>query len=309
MIYGSPFDRDRQINRLLRRSRPGLVRGRSEATAPVKLPTHSELPSSQGANGAPGAPGPDGTARLSRGYRMWARPVPASGASAATIEGVLCSFSFPLGSGAIGAVTAPAANDIQGLPRMLFGPTTTSAGNRGIVETDQQFTPGTVSEDDGFSIVAQFAFSSLSANPRRWFIGLTEASGGTMSGDPSTNTGLLGVGQDQADTSPQFMHSDDIIPGTGTTKFTTGLSTVAINTVYEARLYWAPGATSAQLSFESFSGGVSSGIAAYDTGTSVQVPAAAHSWVLYMANGSSGGGTNRWAFLGFFAELHPGTAI
>lgn len=307
MIYGSPFDRERQVDRLLRRSRPGLVRGRSESAAPVSLPTgrarSRAVPT--GSNGAPGAPGPDGTARLSRGYRMWARPIPTN--SAATVPGidqVRCTLTNAASAVPASAlIVVPATTDLNGLPRFVAGPSSTSAGNSGSLITSDVFIPGSLSSHDGFSIVCQFAFTAV-ASTRRWFVGISDG----ITGDPSnSNFGILGVGQDAADTAPQFMHSDEF-PGTGTTRFTTALPTVAADKIYEVRIYWAPGASSAQISFESFAGGVSSGIAAYDTGASVQVPSAGHSWLIYIGNGT-GGTTNRFAWLGFFAELHPGTVI
>lgn len=287
--YGSPNDYQGQVNRWLRRGTVGLAAGRSEAAAPVKL-SGRRGSSGVGRDGTAGADGLPGVSGLSRGYKMWSRPI--SGTN--TPSGYLISISS---GSTIVTPTLATANDLQAVYRLL---NTTAAGanqSRSMSSLSNLFQLGAGSGRGGFFSVFQFAFTTLPAT-RQWFVGM----GSGFAGTPSSFLTCAGVGQDSGDTSPQFMHND----AAGTcTKTSSGLANVAVNTIYEARVFASPFSTNVEISIERLSGGTVVAGASYDSGASTNIPTGVVMSAGYYAQNGAGGGVMSQVFLGFYAELQP----
>lgn len=297
MIYGDPFDREAQVNRWLRRGQSGLIRGRSERAAPVRFARRSSSTPSGGVgpDGGDGLPGANG---MSVGWKAYEQ------------VGYRFAVSFGLGIGAhytAGGVLA--TNDLNAVP---YADSATGAGAnssvsfRGIrVDTGTAeanlFQVGLGNGRGGFSTISQFAISQVVAT-QRWFVGVAAGMGSSSNlwtGDPSSHINLIGVGQDEGDTSPQFMVND----GSGTaTRSSTGLGTIAADTIYEVDVACSPFTTDAVISLTRFSGTVAGTPAVATFATNL--PAVALSPVFYVNNGT-GGGATRMDLVMFWCEIQP----
>lgn len=298
MIYGAPFDRGRQVNRWLRRGESGLIRGRSERVAPVKLRrSRGEVPgSAPGPDGGDGLPGAQGMSIGWKGY-----------------EQVGYRFALSLGLGA-GTQYSPAnvsvaTTDIDGLP---VNTKTSGAGANSVIGYTGQnvnssaveanlFQVGLGNGRGGFISYTSFAVSQLSAT-RRWFVGVAGGAGAssiTWTGEPSSQINLIGVGQDSGDTSPQFMHND----GSGSaTKVSTGLGTIVADRVYEVDIFCSPFTTDAEITLIEYTGTVVSATATATVSTNL--PSILMSPVLYANNGSAGGAT-KLVLITYWCEVQP----
>lgn len=296
-IYGRPFNPEERKIRWLRRGTAGLVAGGSEAAAEVEIAGEGGGRLAKGGGrGRPGPPGFRGQDGRSHGWKGYAMP------GGAGIDTFGFRWQNPSTLTKPGSVLA--TNDIDGLIRVVRP---TAAGANSVTSIRTLAPTGTGDADlfqvgqgngrGGFILVTRFAFSALPAT-RRWFVGVA-AGGSAWTGDPSTHVNLIGVGQDSGDTSPQFLRND----GAGTaTKSSSGLATVAINTIYELRILCDPLLTDAVLSLRRYVGGVSSGFAS--TTASTNLPAVMTSGFFYANNGSAGG-VMGIVFLTFYAEIQP----
>lgn len=101
------------------------------------------------------------------------------------------------------------SNFYDGLRRTAFL-TTASAGNSaGIRNGVRQWWRGNAAKAGGFFFVCRFGFSDAAPiSDARAFIGFVAVTGALANADPSSNTSILGVGHDSADTELQFYHND-----------------------------------------------------------------------------------------------------
>lgn len=288
-IFGAPFNSQARLRRWLGHGAGGLASGMSEAAAPVSLDDKTSGGSGVAAAGAVGPPGTTvGDNRMSRGFKMWALPVP----------GVTTPIAYNAtwSAGSTSPALAVATNDIDALPRLRV---VTGAGvdAANFVATNiADFVIGQGDGRGGFIMDFRFAFEAVQT-ARRWFVGVW---GGASSGTARLN--FIGVGQDPGDSVAQLIYAD----ATTETKLSTGI-TILANTVYEARVFSDPFGSGLSITFEEFVGGVSSnfsgveavtGAGAPDTTTT---PLDAHVEV----GAGPGGGANVIVFLGWYAELQP----
>lgn len=191
------------------------------------------------------------------------------------------SFVRPSGNGTVlasqGIVvtatgTATAANwantsFLASLKRISYISAATAGANGGMREAVLKYWRGNAAGLGGFDIRFRFGFATISTT-RRWFVGLVGVTTALASAEPSTNANILGVGQDTADTTVQFMHKN----GTAGTaiKSNSTLASPAANEVWDVRLFAAPNASSVTMSVEKLNGG---SYAEYTTGVSTDIPA------------------------------------
>lgn len=183
---------------------------------------------------------------------------------------------------ATAATVASATTDIAGQPRTSYISAAGAGSSGGLRSTSAYIQRSNGAGRGGFIMICRFAFASIPAT-RRWFVGLSPTLTNT---EPSSWLTMMGVGQDLADTSPQFMHND----GSGTaTKTSSGLADVAVNLIYEVRLLSAPNLTTVQMSVERFAAGASAEYAEYDSGVSTDLPAqiTVTQWAFWANNGST----------------------
>jgi hypothetical protein len=125
--------------------------------------------------------------------------------------------------------------------RAGFVSAATAGSSAGTRHGSGQFWRGNAAGLGGFFFVARFGMSDAAAVAgARSFIGLSATAGVLSNADPSTNTNIVGVGHDGADSNLSIIHND----GTGTaTKVALGANFLA-NTLsadlYELALFAAP---------------------------------------------------------------------
>ena len=141
---------------------------------------------------------------------------------------------------------------------------------------------GGVAGAGGFHLCVRFGFATIPAT-KRWFVGMVATTGVIANADPSAQVNVIGVGQDLADTTIQFMSND----GSGTATKSVGSSSltgVAINELYEFNLFVPPNTTNlAKMSFGRVGGTYS------DVTFTTDLPASTTglAWQLWANNGST----------------------
>jgi hypothetical protein len=193
------------------------------------------------------------------------------------------SFVRPSGNGTViasqGIVvtatgTATAANwantsFLASLKRISYVSAATAGSSGGMREAVLKYWRGNAAGLGGFDIRFRFGFATISTT-RRWFVGLVGVTTALASAEPSTNANILGVGQDTADTTVQFMHKNSTAGTAVKSVGSTSLSSPAVNEVWDVRIFAAPNASSVTMSVEKLNGGSYS---EYTTGVSTDIPA------------------------------------
>lgn len=313
-LFRSPSDRTGRAVRWFRRGSAGLVGGRSEAAREVDLLGRARPGGGTGAAGVAGAPGPDGTARLSRGVRLFARPFQAF----STVNLVARPRSMSgatKGTQESSPIVVPPVDDLSALPVWNIRNTSAAANQSaylvhqfGSFENPWRFGRG--DGTGGFLTVVQFAIKTLSATPT-WFVGLSntlntgplpEPYSGLAFGETQTQ---FGVGQAVGDATPQWMYSGPG-PSFALVKSPVGISSIVGNQVCELRLFSDPeGSGNVLMSLEVLAAGATASFHTFDTVVSPSWDAREDwSFFFWVGNGP-GGGTSRVSFLGFFHEYQP----
>lgn len=300
-LYSTRLDRQAQLNRWLRRGTTGLVSGLSEAPLPVTL-GQARTGGRVGAAGANGGAGLPGAAGMSRGCKMWSGTQRNFAFANTTPEsfGIVWGAGFDTAPGG-GPLVVIATNDIEAMPRLITRATGVNNQRRNAT-TSAPFRLGLGNGRAGFLAVWRFGFPNLAAT-RQWFVGMQTATGTsttTTATGPSVLTSMIGVGQDAADTSPQFMHNN--ASGTAT-KVSTGLANIVANRLYKLTLFADPFGTEVDLTFQSFVGGVSSGLVTYHA--SADLPSGTDLAATVLSNAGSVGALTEMAFFSFYAEIQP----
>lgn len=285
-VYGRPFDRQAQVSRWIRRGTANLVSGRSEVAAEVVLDNGGRPDRVS----APGVQGPDNTIGISRSFRILRARVNGSG-------GILSRpFQTWITSG--GFVSTPQQfdppNDIGALPRsqrVTLGAANSTAGF--VLSGGGRWVLGRGDGSGGFLSAFQFAVPAVTATGS-WFVGIRSTS------EPGY---VLGVGQDQGDAAPFFMHTN---ASPAIVKTPTGLASIAGSQLCEVRLYSNPFGAGAKMSLEVLASGVIARAATFDTGSGpVNPPLLSWSAVYSVGNGTAGGTGSSICFIGFFHEFQP----
>lgn len=260
-VYGAPFDREAQLERWLRRARPGLVAGRSEAAGSVVFRRRLRVdPGKVGVPGTGGAPGkPVGGNPLIDNHHMWG----------------LQGFSGPAGFNTFQVQTSGV---LTGWPGLASGGDLASVPY--FVVTDDPAVSTNVAAAflnlplcqmgqgngrGGFLCVVQFGFRTAIPAGKKWFAGV-----GTNVPAGAVNS-FVGVGALTAGAAPSFVHS-----GTGVgsaTSVATGTADIAIDTVYEVRVFADPRRTDALIRFERFLHGRSVQVVDHVASTNLPVDA------------------------------------
>lgn len=304
-IYGTRFDRQAQLNRWLRRGTSGLVSGNSEAAQPVTFSTST--------GGQLESAGPDGMPGVDRGCKMWTQ-MPGSPTFPFPHDDSFAIEWFGLTGPPPGTpwVDPPdqdaviATSDLGNLPRLLDS--VTGVNRQQCITTNMLFQQGHGNGRGGFRAVWRFGFQTLSST-RRWFVGLANpnpSSGtSTVAFDPSTGLtnliglNMIGIGQDAADTSPQFMHNDS---SGNASKISTGMANIVVDRLYKFSLFADPFGSEFDMSFESFVGGVSTGSATHHAASNLPVGSQP---AIVMVNAGPNGAATALALATFYAEIQP----
>lgn len=285
-VYGRPFDRQAQLGRWIRRGTTGLAGGRSEAAAGVVLDQRATARSTAGPNGAPGAPGPDGTARITRGYRMFAR-LTAGGGPIATFP--------PSGMVVTGGSTSSGINnDLQFLPRDVRTTGSASIVTVGwVLNIPGLWVLGRGDGSGGFLSTFQFAILSLRPATGSWFVGIRS----------TTEPGyVLGAGQDPGDTAPFLMHTNAAL---AIVKTPTVFPSIVGPQICEVRMFSDPFTGGAAVSLETLAAGVSTGRSAAQFSDVVNPPLLSWRPELTVSNGATGGTSSDICVIGYYHEFQP----
>lgn len=293
-VYGRPFDRQAQINRILRRGMPGIAGGRSEAAAPVfrqrlrgiKVEEGGGLP---GPGGAPGQPIVD---PFKHGRHLLGTVGIGSGST--------FGFSTTTGRGTVG--TGPVGGDpvdLQGDPYTTWS-SSTSPGDYGAITLNAPVVQvGQGNGRGGFVAVAQFGFRALPATGW-WFVGFGQ---GEMIGSDLDSTGVnhVGIGQAEADSTPFWDHNDGTVGGA--TRVPSGMGAITLDRIYEFRMYANPLGSSFEMRVEEFVGRASAGSVSYTASTNI--PLVAGFPFQIVAGNGSGGGTATALFRNAYVAIQP----
>lgn len=183
------------------------------------------------------------------------------GNSATAVEaaGITLTATGTATAGTVGVATLQ-----QAISRILYAVTTAAATAvaGGYMNAAQHFIGSPGGKIGGFHFIWRFGPSHGAAanTTRRGFCGFTSGVAAPTDADPSTQTNVLGVGCDAADTTWHFMHRN----GTGTVlKVNTGISKSAADftEAFELAMFCPPGGTSVQMTFTDLTTDV---VAAYE---------------------------------------------
>jgi hypothetical protein len=151
---------------------------------------------------------------------------------------------------AIGTAAARnwANTDLLKTSKRLGYPSAATAGaNGGVKHNVLQWWRGSRSGEGGFFCAIRFGFETIPAT-RRWFVGMYGSTTNPGNVEPSTLLNLCGIGQDLADTVPQFIHNDGT--ATATKSAATGVANPTTAKVYEARIFCKPNDTAITMSIQ-----------------------------------------------------------
>lgn len=272
-VFGKPGDRQAQINRSLRRGMPGVMSGRSEASAPVVLRRRRGIEQSGGG----GLPGPGGAPGLpivdpfKRGRHL--------------IGSVGLGAGLTFGFSATTARGTRTTQTLDGDPFTVHSSSAAASDYGALLFANPAVQVGQGNGRGGFVYAAQIAFSALSGTGW-WFAGVTANEVQNFGPDtlPTTAINLVGVGQDVADSTPYFIHND----ATGTTtRVSTGLADMAAGSVHEVRIYANPLGTSFAVMLSRFADRVLVESATYTA--TANVPTVLLGFQVVAGNGTGGG--------------------
>jgi hypothetical protein len=187
---------------------------------------------------------------------------PASNSATITSVGMVLTAN-----GTAAAAANWATTDLrQATTRVNYSSAATAGASGGVREAVLHYYRGNAAGRGGFFIIYRFGFNTIPAT-RRWFVGLVGVTTALGNAEPSSNTNIIGVGQDLADTTIQFMHGDGTA-GTAT-RSNSAISSPATSDLLEVRIFCAPNASSIQMSVEKFG----TTPVDYDSGVSTDIPA------------------------------------
>lgn len=267
--------------------------------------------------GPPTQNGPDGSARLSHGYRISVRPLNPNG----FFTPAKTSLSFnAFGTTVTWNLGFNPNNDTSGIPGALRVPSgTTGARSGGFVATFPSgvefFSPGA---GKGFLTVFRFSNGGTTNPPFppgatvRWFVGLVDTN---ITGAPplTTQTYMLGIGQEAGDIRPSFIHTNTSLSVVKTLTNMPAVGSVgavpsfAQQRIVELRLYSDPaGIGNIILSVEMFAAGVSTYFESLDLGLDfAQAPTGRWRPIFWNANATNTSLFPRMVAHGFYHEFQP----
>lgn len=150
----------------------------------------------------------------------------------------------PVFTGTSTARNVGTAGFYDGLRRTAYLTAATAGSSAGIRNGVRQWWRGNAAKAGGFFFVCRFGFSDAAPiSDARAFLGFVAVTGALANADPSSNTSILGVGHDSADTQLQFYHND--ASGTATKSACGAAFPVATSATdaYEIIIFCAPNAS------------------------------------------------------------------
>lgn len=175
---------------------------------------------------------------VARNMVAWVRPY--GNATTLTSNGMTLTPT-----GTTTAASVAVTNRYLAMKRLEYRATTASTiAIAGFRYNQAQLFRGSGVGDGGFFVIIRFGPATGVTSEKRCFVGLAAATGAPTAVNPSSQTNIIGVGYDSADTQWQVMHND----GAGAaTKIDLGVSfpkpLVDLASVFELAMFCAPGDT------------------------------------------------------------------